>query len=126
MLKFRAECFEAYKLNYLRNFLHAPMCSCGCGEKQLVQLVSNEEVFEFCTGLLKKYEECVYTAIFVLAYDNSMFVVVNDAESETEVFIYGEENFDPDFFAEIDAAEELIQYGLIIEVRPNIWKIIEQ
>ena len=37
-IKFRPEWFGAYGLDKNKNFLQAPLCECGCGEKQVLYL----------------------------------------------------------------------------------------
>lgn len=52
MIKFRPEWFGAYGLDKNKNFLQAPLCECGCGEKMSLVLETNKDLFQFMNVML--------------------------------------------------------------------------
>lgn len=135
--KFRNESFSGYGLNKYRNFLSAPECECGCGEKGNILLDSNEDLFGFMGTMLMEYD-CNCCAIFAHAYDGSMYAaikfVVDDFDDEIEdieddedmpIHMLASEEEDVEFFQQLDAEIGFCCYGLLIEVKNGEWKIIE-
>lgn len=129
--KFRNEYFAAYGLNKFRNFLSAPECECGCGEKASVILKTKENLFGFLGGMLSE-NDCDQCAIFAYGFNGQLYAglkyVTWDEENDTEkvemtVLSTDEENLE--FFQEVDAEFGLHCYGLIIETKSGQWKIIE-
>lgn len=115
--------FDSYGLNNLRSFISSPDCDCGCGGKMKVMLDTHDDMFEFCAELLVDHG-CPESAIFAYAYDDKMYAIVFDGESEAVDVIEAKEP-NMDFFKMIDAELRLCCYGLIIETSPGEWDILE-
>lgn len=123
IIKFRIEKFSAYGLNAFRNFMSAPDCDCGCGG---IMLDDNDEVFGFMNAMLQEHD-CECSAIFAIDYDGAMYAGVLEPECEEDsIHIMGIPNTNMDFFADIDAEFRLCCYGLMIEIEPGVWKIVEE
>ena len=147
-IKIRLENFSSYGLNKYRNFLHSPKCENG---KDIMLLLSNkEQLFKYMTNILIM-QECFNAGIFAISYDNRMYVAIadfpintslfdeyeyedelsdedlidNDEDLENYVSLYCINEINYDFFAEMDAEFQLCHYGLLIEIAPGEWKIIE-
>ena len=58
--KFRNEYFAAYGLNKFKNFLNAPICECGCGNKTHILLKDDEALLNL-TGQLLSEHDCEHT-----------------------------------------------------------------
>ena len=101
MIKFRPEWFGAYGLDKNKNFLQAPLCECGCGEKMSLVLEDIKDLFQF------------------------MNVMLIENETDDPVLFFQIKESDLGFFREWDDELELHCYGLIIETRKGLWKIIE-
>ena len=129
--KFRNEYFAAYGLNKYRNFLNAPECECGCGEKSSVILRTKEDLFGFFGGMLSE-NDCDQCAIFAYGFDGQLYAGLkyvtwdeeNDSE-KVEMTVLSTDKENLEFFQEVDAEFELHCYGLIIETKAGEWKIIE-
>ena len=125
MIKFRPEWFGAYGLDKNKNFLQAPLCECGCGEKMSLVLETNKDLFQFMNVMLIE-NDCNHCGIFAYAFDGSMYVALKvENETDDPVLFFQIKESDLGFFREWDDELELHCYGLIIETRKGLWKIIE-
>ena len=124
-IKFRPEWFGAYGLDKNQNFLQAPLCECGCGEKASLVLEDIKELFQFMNAILME-NDCNHCAIFVYAFDGCMYAALKvENETDDPVLFFKIEESDLGFFREWDDELGLHCYGLIIEMRKGLWKIIE-
>ena len=125
MIKFRPEWFGAYGLDKKKNFLQAPLCECGCGEKMSLVLEDIKDLFQFMSMMLMG-NDCNHCGIFAYAFDGSMYTALKiENETDDPVLFFQIKESDLGFFREWDDELELHCYGLIIETRKGSWKIIE-
>lgn len=125
MIKFRPEWFSAYGLDKNKNFLQAPLCECGCGEKASLVLETNKDLFQFMNAMLME-NDCNHCAIFAYAFDGCMYAALKvENETDDPVLFFQIQESDLGFFREWDDELGLHCYGLIIETRKGLWKIIE-
>lgn len=125
MIKFRPEWFGAYGLDKNKNFLQAPLCECGCGEKASLVLEDIKELFQFMNAMLME-NDCNHCAIFAYAFDGCMYAALKvENETDDPVLFFQIQESDLGFFREWDDELGLHCYGLIIETRKRLWKIIE-
>ena len=124
-IKFRPEWFGAYGLNKNKNFLQAPLCECGCGEKANLVLKTDKDLFRFMNMMLLE-NDCNHCAIFAYAFDGSMHAALKfENETDDPVMLFKIEETNLGFFKEWDDELDLHCYGLIIETKNGLWKIIE-
>ena len=124
LIKFRPEWFNAYGLDKEKNFLQAPICECGCGEKAVLLLKDKKELFAFMFNMLME-NDCNHCAIFTYAFDGTMYAALKvENESDDPVLFFGQKN-NMDFFKEWDDELDFHCYGLMIETKRGEWKIIE-
>ena len=125
MIKFRPEWFGAYGLDKDKNFLQAPLCECGCGEKANLVLEDIKDLFQFMYAMLME-NDCNHCGIFAYAFDGSMYAALKvENETDDPVLFFQIKESDLGFFREWDDELELHCYGLIIETQRGLWKIIE-
>lgn len=125
MIKFRPEWFSAYGLDKNKNFLQSPLCECGCGEKMSLVLEDIKDLFQFMYAMLME-NDCNHCGIFAYAFDGSMYAALKvENETDDPVLFFQIQESDLGFFREWDDELELHCYGLIIETRKGLWKIIE-
>ena len=125
IIKFRPECFGAYGLDKNKNFLQASLCECGCGEKMNIVLEDVKELFQFMNAMLME-NDCNHCAIFAYAFDGCMYAALKvENETDDPVLFFQIQESDLGFFREWDDELGLHCYGLIIETRNGLWKIIE-
>ena len=125
MIKFRPEWFGAYGLDKDKNFLQAPLCECGCGEKMSLVLEDIKDLFQFMSMMLME-NDCNYCGIFAYAFDGSMYTALKiENETDDPVLFFQIKESDLGFFREWDDELGLHCYGLIIETQRGLWKIIE-
>ena len=125
MIKFRPEWFTAYGLDKDKNFLQSPLCECGCGEKMSLVLEDIKDLFQFMYAMLME-NDCNHCGIFAYAFDGSMYAALKvENETDNPVLFFQIKESNLGFFREWDDELELHCYGLIIETRKGLWKIIE-
>ena len=125
MIKFRPEWFTAYGLDKDKNFLQSPLCECGCGEKMSLVLEDIKDLFQFMYAMLME-NDCNHCGIFAYAFDGSMYTALKvENETDDPILFFQIEESDLGYFREWDDELELHCYGLIIETRKGLWKIIE-
>ena len=108
------ETFSTYGLNKHRNFLAGGY----------VELYDKEELADWMSEQIEMHE-CPASAIFAIDLNLKMYVgLTNLKEESIDVICFDE--WDMDLFSEIDSAERLCCYGLIEEISPGIWKILEE
>lgn len=117
--------FILYGLNRHRNFLKAPICDCGCGEKMYLRLDDEKDVVDFCCEMMAE-SRCECPGMFVV-FQNGTYMALTFLydEDEEDVKIVIGRGKDMHFFSEFDAEFGLHCYGLICEIRPNEWMIQE-
>lgn len=124
LIKFRPEWFEAYGLDKKKNFLQAPICECGCGNKMQILLDNSNDLFGFMFTVLME-KECNHCAIFAHAFDGNMYAALKvENETDDPVLFFGQKD-NIEFFKEWDNEVNLHCYGLMIETRKGEWEIIE-
>ena len=90
LIKFRPEWFEAYGLDKDKNFLCAPVCECGCGEKGVLLINDRKELFGFMHNVLME-NECNHCAIFAHSFDDTMFVALKvDNETDKPILFFSQ------------------------------------
>ena len=124
LIKFRPEWFEAYGLDKEKNFMCAPVCECGCGEKAVLLLENNPELFSFMFNVLME-NECNHCAIFAHAFDGNMYAALKVENEDDEPVKFFAQKGNMNFFKDWDDIVEFHCYGLIIETKRGEWKIIE-
>lgn len=124
LIKFRPEWFDAYGLNREKNFLQAPVCECGCGEKTVLILKDKKELFDFMFNMLME-NDCDHCAIFAHTLDDNMYTALKvENETDMPVLFFGQKD-SMTFFKEWDDELDLHCYGLLVETKRGHWKIIE-
>ena len=86
LIKFRPEWFGAYGLDKDKNFLCAPVCECGCGEKAVL-LLDNQNLFSFMFNVLME-NECNHCAIFAHAFDGNMYAALKVENKDDEPVMF--------------------------------------
>ena len=119
-IKVRIEDYGVYGLNKYRSFLNPG----------IVKLKTQDEFFSFCGELLILHG-CFNSAIFGIGYDDCMYITKvidiltdDDDDPRFEIEHLKIEAIDLDVFAVLDAEERFCCYGLLIEIRPGVWKLI--
>lgn len=121
--------FAMYGLNRYRNLLKAPICDCGCGNKMYVPLEDEADVIDFCCSVLME-SDCKNPGMFAVFKDGTYaaFAIMRDEDEDNEdadpkfAMVRGK---DMHLFSEFDADFCLHCYGMICEIRPGYWKIME-
>lgn len=110
------ETFASYGLNKNRNFL----------EKGYVELDNEDELAEWMQEQLVEHG-CPESAIFAINYNLDMYVAITEYDEDEEQGVISVLRFgwDMDMFAKIDSEYRLCCYGIIEEIKPGIWKILE-
>ena len=124
LIKFRPEWFGAYGLDKDKNFMQAPTCECGCGEKCVLLINDHKELFGFMYNVLME-NECNHCAIFAYAFDGNMYAALKVENKDDEPVMFFEQKGNMNFFKDWDDIVEFHCYGLIIETKRGEWKIIE-
>lgn len=125
IIKMRIKCFEGYGLDKDKNFLKAPVCECGCGEKAQAVLANEEELFGFMYNLLL-LEECGICAVFAHGYDDKMYAAIKaDHEDGKPVKVLCSAQTNMNFFKDLNEAYEFHRYGLMVQRHDDKWDIIE-
>ena len=122
--KFITNEYAMYGLNKYRSFLEAPMCDCGCGEKMLLQIKQQEELFAFCQEELEDYDidNC---AIFIVKKNGELLIAYHESNKNKGIKIHGIKTPDMRFFAIFDAEKRLDSYSLLIEEEEGGYRIVE-
>ena len=115
MFKVRIEDYATYGLNRKRSMFQDV-------SQEVVEFDDVEELYMFAQLILEEHG-CPESAIFMIHYDNSMTSAIVNIE-ECTIDVFGIEDIDLDYFAEVDAAYRLCCYGLMIEMLPGSWKLI--
>ena len=110
--------YPLYGLNRYRRFMKAPVKN---GKPMEIVLEGKEEVQEFCTEVLKKYD-CPESGIFAVFKDGLMMALWKITEGD-DMAIVEAEGDDIHLFAEIDGEFRLCCYNLMIEGEDNKWII---
>lgn len=119
--------FKDFGLNAERNFLEAPKCDCGCGGDMCICLKLDEEIQDFIADMVSE-NECEQCGVFVVKANNTMLFGFSQ-EGEDDIQIYTaqfefkgkERKYDiSGLVGELD----LHMYGVLVESKPNLFKII--
>lgn len=128
--KIKVNEFAMRGLNKYRNFLNAPECECGCGGKAMPIFDTQEELMNFCAGVLFN-NGCSHAAVFLVHKNGNQEIVLTmpgyDEEADCE-YIENIGSFidnDADAFAKFDGEVGLHCYGMLIEKDDNCWEICE-
>lgn len=108
----RVYSFEPYGLNKYRNFLDEDYF-----------ILSDDGIINYCAEKLD--DEIFSSAIFIHRYDERMWMIMFD-EIEDKYSVMEANMPSMDFFGLCDAQYRFFQYGLIFEVRPHVWKVIDE
>ena len=115
--------FGNFGLNAKRNFLQAPKCECGCGGYMGICLKSDEEIQDFIVDMVSG-NECEQCGVFVVKANNIILFGFSQ-EGEDGIQIYtmqcNERKYDVSGFVD---ELNLHMYGVLVESKPNIFKII--
>lgn len=106
-------CFEPYGLNRHRNFLE-----CGFLKGDLT------EILEYAADEIAE-SGCDNCGVFVQTFDDEHILLTYSYEDGGFITMQPQEE-DNDFFALMDAQLRLCCYGLIIEMRPGVWRVIDE
>lgn len=107
-----------------RNILSAPLCECGCGTKMNIWLETEEDIYNYCDTAVSnnEYDDCI---CFALSCEGSIYCAIRDGED----IYHGYTDTIEDFKHNIGGLANglcLRHYGLIAEIEPGIWKIVEE
>lgn len=106
------------------NMLCAPVCKCGCGEKMNVLLADDDDIYDFCYGLVDT-QDCNYCVVFAINEKNEMLGAI---KYDGEIYCIKLKNISEDYlqvggmFNDL----ELHQYGIIVCVGDGEYKILEE
>lgn len=109
------------------NLIESPRCECGCGTKARMMIGDTKDLFGVMANILFGCE-CLRCGVFAVMNDGTLYWSVK----------YGEDYEDIDFFSmeagaqypenieEIFNTFELHCYGLLVEVEPGEFEIIDE
>ena len=119
--------FGDFGLNAKRNFLQAPKCECGCGGDMGICLESDEDIRDFIADMVSG-NECEQCGVFFVKANNTMLFGFSQ-EGADSIQIYSAQfefkcknrKYDiSDLVGELN----LHMYGVLVENKPNLFKII--
>jgi len=114
--------FILYGLNRYRNFIHLPTDEDE--EKYYIHLNNEEDIKDFCVGMLHE-NPCPDSAMFCVFNNGLMLAVLkedDDGEHGKYACIAAR---DMHFFSILDVDRRLCCYGLMCEISPGCWKIMD-
>ena len=129
---FVKESFAKYGLDVRKNFLSAPVCKCGCGQKMLMCLESLRDAVGFARAVLEE-QECCFCFVGLVPMDSAPRIVIKvkgEEEKEPSILVTKYDgavcsrNYKK-IFAPLDEEFDFHWIGLIVEVEPGSWKIVE-
>lgn len=106
------------------NMLCAPICDCGCGGKMNILLNDDDDLLDFCYNIVD-IQECNYCVVFAINEKNKMIAAV---KIDGEIECVGSDGVVEDYtdiglmFNDL----ELHQYGIIVNVGDDKYKILEE
>ena len=106
------------------NFLEAPECDCGCGEKAKLCLYDDEDVKDFCKGMAED-NDCDHCAVFAINEENYLIAAIRD-EDDIYVVQTKEPIDDYKMIGEMFNEMRLHCYGLIVYSGEGLYKIVEE
>ena len=114
---------ESCGLNKENNFLQAPICECGCGNKCDIILYDKDDVINFCEEMC--YEnDCKHCAVFAITNENEILMAI---KCEDEVVCYGHAYEDnPEIVGSIFNELELHCFGLVIYNGNDCYRVVEE
>ena len=132
--QYKVDEFAMRSLNKYKNFLTAPDCECGCGDKSMT-ILEDDDVYDFCGCVLSDIE-CDNCAIFLVHKDGKQEIVhkhiiwdedTDDEEVSIDVLSTKnkKDDLEIDFFAKVDAMLQFHHYALLLERDNNVWDICE-
>lgn len=109
------ETFAAYGLNKKRNFLYSDYVELK-GEKELANWMAEQ----------LELNGCPESAVFAIDRELNMYVAMTDYEDDEIVITVFKHEWQMDLFAIVDGNKRLCCYALIEEIKPGVWKILEE
>ena len=106
------------------NFLEAPMCDCGCGGKGRLCLENDDDVKDFCCGMVSE-NDCDHCTVFAINEDNYLIAAIRD-EDDIYVIQTKEPVDNYKMIGEMFDEMQLHCYGLIVYVGDGLYKIVEK
>ena len=107
------------------NFMQAPECECGCGEKCSICLKNDDETLSFCKTMVYENDECNKCAVFAITKENMLLGAIKQEDD-----IYCFKSKDPIKYmseiGEIFDGLELHCYGLIVWNGEGLYRIVEE
>jgi hypothetical protein len=107
------------------NFMQAPECECGCGEKCSICLKNDDEALSFCKTMVYENNECNKCTVFAITKENMLLGAIKQDDD-----IYCFKSKDPIKYmsdiGEIFDELELHCYGLIVWNGEGLYRIVEE
>lgn len=119
--------FKYCGLNKKNNFLEAPICPCGCGNRISLVLENDNDVFDFMYTMLDEHE-CNHCAIFALKNDGHILIALKFSPDEIQCYVVRNNNVRAsrwrNVFAGLQSECEFHCYGLLEQVDNEHYKIV--
>lgn len=123
---FRNESFESYGLTKEKNWLEAPVC---CDNKcHLCLPAETEELCDALSALLMEAEG-KNSAMFLHKMDGTLFTMLKITNQESEVHFFTNQIADErhiPIFSLFAKEYDLDSYALLVQVKEEEWKVVEQ
>ena len=107
------------------NFMQAPECECGCGEKCSIYLKNDDETLSFCKTMVYENNKCNKCAVFAITKEN---ILLGAIKQDADVYCF--KSKDPIKYmgdiGEIFDELELHCYGLIVWNGEGLYRIVEE
>lgn len=107
------------------NFMQAPECECGCGEKCSICLENEDETLGFCKTMVHENNECNKCAVFAITKENMLLGAI---KQDNDIYCF--KSKDPikymNDIGEIFDELELHCYGLIVWNGEGLYRIVEE
>lgn len=114
--------FAAYGLNKYKNFLPYTSYDGDLLNAHDNTLYIDEDIFEDTMAHTLTTDADVYSAIFTIDRHGHWAAYIYDERGVSIVECRLDEN--ENLFALLDAEYNFFEYGLLIEIAPNLWKIV--
>lgn len=107
------------------NFMQAPECECGCGEKCSICLKNDDETLSFCKTMVYENNECNKCAVFAITREN---VLLGAIKQDDDIYCFASK--DPiEYMSDIGEIFNelgLHCYGLIVWNSEGLYRIVEE
>lgn len=120
-VKSHAHTFAYYGLDKRKNFLQAPICTCGCGHYANLILKNDDDVCSFMHTMLEEWD-CSHCAIFTVKNGNEVLMGVK-LEDDIKCYKCVAECH-RDLFKDIQNDFEFHCYGILEQVDANSYRIV--